>query len=389
MSETHENLLAGLSTAVGRTFAAARRFAPLLALAGLSLRAAAGAATVTPADMQRVYDEVKTPYKYGVVLRPGAHELVDCPSIFRYEGKWFMVYVANRAKVGYQTFLATSPDLLHWTPLGVILPFAQSGWDAWQADGGISLVDPTWGGSAAPERHDGKYWISYIGGALHGYEPDPLSIGLAWTTTPDRAEPWHRLADNPILSTKQPDVRPFEAVTLYKSTIIHDQSRTLGAPFVMFYNGKRWLPSPAGKPAPSHESIGMAVSQDLVHWRRYGQEPVVDNAPGKPAISGDPQIVRMGDLWVMFYFGFRWRPHAFDTFAVSRDLVHWTRWDGPNLIEPSEPWDKTFAHKPWVLKYDGVVYHFYCAVGDQGRCIAVATSKDLHAGADGATAAKP
>ena len=42
---------------------------------------------------------------------------------------------------------------------------------------------------------------------------------------------------------------------------------------------------------------------------------------------------------------------------------------------PSEPWDKTYAHKPWVIKHNGVVYHFYCAVGDQGRVIALATSK--------------
>ena len=48
-----------------------------------------------------------------------------------------------------------------------------------------------------------------------------------------------------------------------------------------------------------------------------------------------------------------------------------------DLIAPSEPWDKTFTHKPWLLKHDGVVYHFYCAVGDEGRVIALATSKDL------------
>jgi len=32
-----------------------------------------------------------------------------------------------------------------------------------------------------------------------------------------------------------------------------------------------------------------------------------------------------------------------------------------------------------VLKHEGVVYHFYCAVGEQGRVIALATSKDLQA----------
>jgi hypothetical protein len=125
----------------------------------------------------------------------------------------------------------------------------------------------------------------------------------------------------------------------------------------------------------------MAVSQDMRTWRRYGAGPVIVNRPPPGAkhgvISGDPQIVRLGDLWVMFYFGAFWQPKAFDTFAASRDLAHWTRWEGPHLIEPSEPWDDEFAHKPWVLKHNGVVYHFYCAVGNQSRAIALATSRPM------------
>ena len=34
--------------------------------------------------------------------------------------------------------------------------------------------------------------------------------------------------------------------------------------------------------------------------------------------------------------------------------------------------------KPWVIKWNDVVYHFYNAVGNQGRVIALATSKDLN-----------
>jgi predicted GH43/DUF377 family glycosyl hydrolase len=79
----------------------------------------------------------------------------------------------------------------------------------------------------------------------------------------------------------------------------------------------------------------------------------------------------------MFYFGAAWKPKGFDTFACSYDLVNWTKWAGPHLIEPSEPWDAQFAHKPWMIKHDGVVYHFYCAVGNEGRAIAIAASKDL------------
>ncbi|MGE4587325.1 MAG: hypothetical protein AB7D05_08290 [Mangrovibacterium sp.] len=65
-------------------------------------------------------------------------------------------------------------------------------------------------------------------------------------------------------------------------------------------------------------------------------------------------------------------------FACSYDLVHWTEWNGPHLIEPSEKYDALFAHKSCVIKHDGIVYHFYNAVDKLGnRGIALATSKDI------------
>jgi predicted GH43/DUF377 family glycosyl hydrolase len=341
------------------------------ARAVIPLPTASGRTVVDPAVMQRIHDEVKTPFKYGVVLPAEPGEMLDCPNVFRHGGRWYMMFVSIKDKIGYQTQLARSDDLLHWERLGTILSFTKQGWDAWQADGGLSLYDTRWGGTHELGTHDGRYWLSYIGGALQGYEPDPLAIGLAWTKDPTVATEWTRLPGNPILSTLQPDVRPFESVTLYKSAIIRDEAQTLGWPFVMFYNGKT--------KQGNHEAIGMAVSRDLVNWTRYGAEPVVDNAPGKPAITGDPQLTKIGDVWVMHYFGFRWLKGttAFDTFACSYDLVNWTQWDGEPLVKPSEDFDKTFAHKPWVLKHDGGVYHFYCAVGTAGRVIALATSKDL------------
>jgi predicted GH43/DUF377 family glycosyl hydrolase len=324
--------------------------------------------------LQKIYDTTKTPHKYGIILQPpNADTLYDCPSIFRVNDRWFMLYVANSQKIGYETHLATSDDLLHWEPQGKILSFREDGWDHWQADGGISLVDFDWTGSHSPQKFNDLYWLSYIGGALKGYEPDPLSIGIANTPDPSVAKEWTRLPNNPVLTPHDADARPFEKRTLYKSNIIWDKQKNLGSPFVMFYNGKQ--EGPVGT-----ERIGIAVSDDMTRWKRFGPGPVIDNGP--IGISGDPQIVRIddpniGSLWVMFYFGHRWQPKAFDTFACSHDLQYWTRWQGPHLIEPSESWDKTFAHKPWVLNYKGVVYHFYCAVGDKGRAIALATSIDL------------
>jgi len=316
------------------------------------------------ADMQRVYNEVKTPYKYGVVISGEDGDPVDCPGVFRYGDRWYMVYICMNKK-GYETHLAESEDLCNWKPIGKILSFSEPGnWDTNQAAGYPALQDPIWGGSAELKKFRGKYWMSYLGGALEGYETDPLSIGIAWSKHPDRAEPWNRLPGW-VLNGDQPDCRHWEKLTQYKSNIIRDPEKRLGYPFVMYYNGKT---------ESGYERIGIAVSRDMKTWTRYGQDPVIDNGSG---ISGDPQIVRMGDLWVMFYFGAFWKPKGFDTFACSYDLFHWKKWDGAHLVEPSEPWDQEYAHKPWVIKYNGVVYHYYCAVGDQGRVIALATSVNL------------
>jgi len=328
--------------------------------------------------LARIYDEVKTPFKYDVVIQgAGPNEFVDCPGVFRSGDHWYMMYIAISNRVGYQTFLARSDDLLHWQKLGKILSLqAADTWDHCQSAGGLSLVDYQWDGTHTLEKFEGKYWLSYIGGGKPGYETDPLSIGMAWTENPTEAKEWNRCAENPVLSPFQPDVRAYEAKTLYKSQIIHAPAESLGWPFVMYYNGHF---------KSGYEQIGMAVSRDMVHWQRYGTESVIANGQAKQrGISGDPQIVKIGDVWVMFYFGAYWEPKAFDTFAASYDLVHWTKWTGPHLIDPSEPYDQTFAHKPWVVKSNGVVYHYYCAVGSKGRVIAVATSRNLRPAAGGA-----
>ena len=65
-------------------------------------------------ELQRIYEEVKTPYKYGVVVRPDANsEMVDSPTVFRQGNRWLMTYIQYDGR-GYETWLAESDDLLAW-----------------------------------------------------------------------------------------------------------------------------------------------------------------------------------------------------------------------------------------------------------------------------------
>ena len=339
--------------------------------------------------MQRIYQEVRTPYKYGLVVAPtDNYHKIDCPTVFQKDGKWYMTYVVYNGKDGtdgrgYETWLAESDDLLHWQTLGRILAYPEKDanlWDQNQRGGFPALIDYEWGGSYALQPYKGRHYLTYIGGPGTGYEAvnAPLSIGIASTSQDiTKAHQWDT-QPAPLMSYYDKDAQWWEYMTQYKSTIywMHDrQQRIKGEekyPFVMFYNA-------GGKDDthPKGERIGIALSKEMKHWKRYQGNPVFAH-DSDGTITGDAQIVRMGDSWVMFYFS-AFNPtrkyNAYNTFAVSRDLIHWQDWEGEDLIWPTKPYDEMFAHKSYVVKHDGVVYHFYCAVNnDQQRGIAVATS---------------
>lgn len=98
---------------------------------------------VPPEVMRQTYEEVKTPYKYGLIMIPEPGKMIDSPSIFRDNGKWFMTYIVFDGK-GYESWLAESADLLHWKTLGRIMSFTDGTWDATQKAGYIALQDTEW-----------------------------------------------------------------------------------------------------------------------------------------------------------------------------------------------------------------------------------------------------
>ena len=130
-----------------------------------------------------------------------------------------------------------------------------------------------------------------------GYESGPASIGLAWS---DNLQRWQ--LDPFCLQAN--DGAAWEQGGLYKSCLVSHLGR-----YYMFYNAKNrdewpWL-----------EQIGLAVSDDLVSWKRYPESPVLPvggSGAWDECFASDPYVLRAGDNWVMFYYGLAKDGHARD-----------------------------------------------------------------------------
>ena len=327
--------------------------------------------------LEKIYEQLKTPHKYGAVLKLDGR-MTDSPIIFKRDGKYYMSFISidNACKTGYTTHIAESHDLLHWEVLGEILT-GHSEWDHAQSGGYAQLQDNRFGGSNELLTIDGKYLFAYIGGNLSGYESDPLSMGIA--TTDDFLNfDAYKKHSRPVLSGSDADARAGETLTIYKADMFYDSKKTLGYPYVNAYNAKD---------ESQRESIFLAVSNDGVCWKRYGNEAIIPVTECRDSvrINGDPQIIMVDGYYVMLYFIYDKEAGAYNTFAVSSDLVHWTKWDGAPLVKSEYDWESVFAHKQWVIKENGVVYHYYCAVNESERFIALATSHPIAEEAEGTT----
>ena len=326
---------------------------------------------VTKQEMCQVYEKIKTPHKIGPVVK-WEDDFTDSPTVFKQGESFYMYFIAvskDCSISGYETHLAKSDDLIHWEYIGPIFKRNdEDHWDSKQCAGYAAFPDVNFEGTNMLQKINGSYYISYLAGNSDGYEPDPLYMGLAKSIDPIDPNSFQRFS-KPILRPDDPDVRQFETKTLYKSFLFYDEAKVTGYPYVNVYNAK----DEAGC-----ERIFLAVSDDAEHWQRYGDRPVVDLISGTQdgRICGDPQIIKIDDIYVMLFFRYQTGKPAYNTFACSRNLVDWTVWNGEPLIKSEYPWENVHAHKTWFVRHNGCNYHFYCAVNSENeRFIAMAKSE--------------
>lgn len=82
----------------------------------------------------------------------------------------------------------------------------------------------------------------------------------------------------------------------------------------------------------------------------------------------------------MFYFGAFWKNVNMEHLIHLPAHMIWSigQMGRGRFSFPSEEYDRRYAHKSYVIKWNGIVYHFYCAVNEnKQRGIALATSQNL------------
>jgi len=294
---------------------------------------------------------------------------IDCPLVWKLGAEWQMWYTGFDGR-GYQTALATSDDLVHWTPKGLAMSFGKPGaYDHGGVTfGGLLLESYDLKAPRTPKRwpdRDGKYWVLYgCYPKQGGYEIRPGAEGVAWSTD---GITWHRTSeDKPILSIE--GAAEWEKDCIYQPWLLEH-----GGEFWNFYNAANG----------GIEQTGFATSTDMLRWTRYPGNPVIRNGgPGSydEQFCSDGKVFRDGDHWVMFYFGVG-RGGAHIMAAFSRDLVHWTSHPEPLYKAGGHPagLDKQYAHKISLVYDDAkdIFYMYYCAVGPRGRGIGLLTSSPL------------
>jgi len=309
------------------------------------------------------------PAKPNISGFPNVHK-TDVPTVYQIPGddKWCMTFIGFDG-VGYQSFVAVSDDLLHWRQLGLAMGYGPAGdFDHGGVVLGAFLYDSY--DIAAPRRlkkWKGKYWSLY-GAYRHqgGYEIRPGYEGVA---TSEDGIRWRRAEDQPryILSVHESDAGAWEKDCIYQPWLVEYAGK-----FYNYYNA-------ANGPL---EQIGLALSNDLLHWSRYAGNPVIRNRSDcdDAVMAADGKVFRDGDHWVMFYFGAR-HGKAHVMVAFSRDLLHWTARREPILRAGGHPdgLDADYAHKISLVRNpkNDAWYMFYNAVGKKDRGIGLVTDKPL------------
>jgi len=177
-----------------------------------------------------------------------------------------------------------------------------------------------------------------------------------------------RYAGNPIIP---PGVYSWGTVT------------QIDPPYVRYENkiGNTWYaPLQATETPGEFNHIALFVSTDLITWVEHPVNPIIiTNTPGNwdDHFLMHPSVIKVGDLWYMYYGGMTSTNWHQIGLATSPDFINWTKYGSSPIFTKAQN-NGNHGDIPCVIKIGNIYYMYYMSwlVDYSVATICYATSSD-------------
>lgn len=199
---------------------------------------------------------------------------------------------------------------------------------------------------------DGNIWSFYCGWSRCVSVPVNTALGVAKSY--DDGETFTRLGDGPVIS-----YTPDEPFTMGSPKIKEFNDKL----YLWYVAGKKWIATD-GRPEPVYK-IRMAVSDDGLNWEKHGEDLISSVIDDDECQASGEVIFRDGRYHMFFSYRnslrFKVAGRGYKIgYAVSDDLMNWTRDDSLAGIAPSKNgWDSNSISYPHIFDLDGNTYMLY------------------------------
>lgn len=207
--------------------------------------------------------------------------------------------------------------------------------------------------------YSGKSGVNMLGNFMFQMRQD---IGLAIS---NNLKKWYRFEKNPILSPGAKDDE-WDNDLVCHADILHNKGT-----YYMFYDGSEkgiWK-----------ESIGIAVSKDLINWKKIANNPVFKSGSfwwDKKHVSRCCVIKGKDKYFYMFFAGHDGSCERIGV-ARSKDLLSWEKFKKEPIINLGNKgdWDERFVSDPKVIKVKNYYLMTYTGYRGYKACIGLVFSR--------------
>lgn len=280
------------------------------------------------------------PYLYLKWLNNWEGRSVYHPQIIKKDGKYYLIYTGT----------TSFQQLCYHHDLGLAVSNDLNKWERFQKKPIFTRgVKGEWDGDLAAHSYiikkDDLYYLFYDGSYLDAWHEE---IGVAISS--DLIN-WQRYEKNPVLKSGD---WWWNKNHVSRCCVFEENGK-----YYMFFAGHDGY----------CERIGMAVSDDLLNWRKEYSEPVLDlgkTGDWDEFHISDPRVLKIDELYLMFYSGYDAKEKKGRLgVAYSRDLLHWEKFkDNPIMNTGSKSdWDSHEAARANIFLDDNNEYYLVYSGG--------------------------